>query len=75
MQFWHTVLATVFIFGIQILFMVGCGLLRPVPNKARSDTPKKFKQLCIDCCKVSRDDRPTFDFVSACKVQLWLATS
>ena len=45
--------------------MVGCGLLRPVPKKARSDTPKKFKQLCIDCCKVSRDDRPTFDFVSA----------
>ena len=49
---------------MQVLFMVGCGLLRPVPKKARSDTPKKLKQLCIDCCKVSRDDRPTFDFVS-----------
>jgi len=54
----------IIIFVMQVLFMVGCGLLRPVPKKARSDTPKKLKQLCIDCCKVSRDDRPTFDFVS-----------
>ncbi|XP_065903705.1 serine/threonine-protein kinase A-Raf-like [Dysidea avara] len=49
----------------QILFMVGCGLLRPTPKTARSDTPKKFKQLCIDCCKVNKEDRPTFDFILA----------
>lgn len=40
--------------------MVGCGFLRPDPGIARKDTPKAFKQLCIKCCQLKKDDRPLF---------------
>ncbi len=44
----------------QILFMVGCGFLRPDPVNARKDTPKAFKQLCYRCCQFKKEDRPLF---------------
>lgn len=44
----------------QILFMVGCGILRPDPSNARKDTPKHFKQLSVRCCQFNKDDRPLF---------------
>ncbi|XP_076654722.1 serine/threonine kinase raf oncogene [Halictus rubicundus] len=44
----------------QILFMVGCGNLRPDLNKLRSDTPKALKRLTEDSIKFSREDRPIF---------------
>lgn len=44
----------------QILFMVGCGYLRPDLNKLRSDTPKALKRLTVDCINFSRDERPIF---------------
>jgi serine/threonine protein kinase len=43
-----------------ILFMVGCGFLRPDPSNARKDTPKIFKQLCVRCCQFKKEDRPLF---------------
>jgi serine/threonine protein kinase len=43
-----------------ILFMVGCGFLRPDPTAARKDTPKTFKQLCIRCCQFKKEERPLF---------------
>lgn len=49
----------------QILFMVGCGFLRPDPSIARKDTPKTFKQLCIKCCQFKKDDRPLFHQILA----------
>ncbi|XP_014204432.1 raf homolog serine/threonine-protein kinase phl [Copidosoma floridanum] len=44
----------------QILFMVGCGTLRPDLSKIRSETPKLLKHLTEDCIKFSRDERPSF---------------
>lgn len=44
----------------QILYMVGRGFLRPDLNKLRSDIPKNFKKLLVDCIKFSWDDRPLF---------------
>jgi serine/threonine protein kinase len=49
----------------QILFMVGCGFLRPNPSIARKDTPKAFKQLCIKCCQFKKEDRPLFHQILA----------
>ncbi len=44
--------------------MVGCGLLKPDLNCCRKDTPKTFKQLCINCCHFKKNDRPLFPQVS-----------
>jgi len=44
----------------QIVFMVGCGLLRPNLDNLRSDTPKALRRLVEDCIKLARDDRPLF---------------
>ncbi|GAB1598249.1 serine/threonine-protein kinase A-Raf-like isoform X4 [Argonauta hians] len=44
----------------QILFMVGKGHIRPDPSKSRSDTPKAFKRLMMECCKYDRNERPLF---------------
>lgn len=44
----------------QILYMVGRGFLRPDLNKLRSDVPKSFKKLLLDCIKFKRDERPLF---------------
>ncbi|XP_020608969.1 serine/threonine-protein kinase A-Raf-like [Orbicella faveolata] len=44
----------------QILYMVGRGYLKPDLSKVRSDIPKSFKKLLIDCIKFSRDERPLF---------------
>ena len=46
--------------SFKILFMVGCGFLRPDLSCCRKDTPKTFKQLCIKCCQFKKDDRPLF---------------
>ena len=43
-----------------ILYMVGCGRLRPDLEKLRSDTPKALKRLTEDCIKFSREERPIF---------------
>lgn len=48
----------------QIFFMVGCGLLKPDPVQARSDTPKRLKALCLKCCRFERTERPNFLVVS-----------
>ena len=44
--------------------MVGCGLLKPDPVHARSDTPKRLKALCLKCCRFERYERPNFFTVS-----------
>uniref|UniRef100_A0A182IN34 non-specific serine/threonine protein kinase n=1 Tax=Anopheles atroparvus TaxID=41427 RepID=A0A182IN34_ANOAO len=44
----------------QILFMVGCGKLRPDLTKVRSDCPQALKRCVEDCIKFSRDERPLF---------------
>ncbi|EDV24726.1 uncharacterized protein TRIADDRAFT_24886, partial [Trichoplax adhaerens] len=44
----------------QIIFMVGCGLLKPNLNQCRPETPKHLKAIISDCCKYSRDERPDF---------------
>lgn len=49
----------------QILFMVGKGRVRPDPTKSRSDTPKAFKRLMIECCKYDRNERPLFPQILA----------
>ena len=49
-----------FVFPRQILYMVGRGYLRPDLSKVRSDIPKSFKKLLLDCIKFSRDERPLF---------------
>ncbi|XP_068718182.1 serine/threonine-protein kinase A-Raf-like isoform X1 [Montipora capricornis] len=49
----------------QILYMVGRGYLKPDLSKLRSDIPKSFKKLLIDCIKFNRDERPLFTKVLA----------
>ncbi|KAL9972799.1 hypothetical protein ACROYT_G019175 [Oculina patagonica] len=49
----------------QILYMVGRGYLKPDLSKVRSDIPKSFKKLLIDCIKFNRDERPLFTQVLA----------
>ncbi|KAF2358901.1 Protein kinase domain [Trinorchestia longiramus] len=49
----------------QILFRVGCGLLRPDTGLLRSDTPKPIRRLLNDCIKFNRDDRPLFPQILA----------
>ncbi|KAJ7379481.1 hypothetical protein OS493_015264 [Desmophyllum pertusum] len=49
----------------QILYMVGRGYLKPDLSKLRTDLPKSFKRLLIDCIKFKRDDRPLFPQVLA----------
>ncbi|XP_052565005.1 raf homolog serine/threonine-protein kinase Raf isoform X3 [Culex pipiens pallens] len=44
----------------QILFMVGCGKLRPDLTKVRSDCPQALKRCVEDCIKYSREERPLF---------------
>jgi len=44
--------------------MVGRGYLKPYMTKLRADTPEKLRQLMLDCCKYSRDDRPEFARIS-----------
>ncbi|KAL5474447.1 hypothetical protein EMCRGX_G026395, partial [Ephydatia muelleri] len=44
----------------QILFMVGCGFLRPDPMNIKKVTPKEFKQLFVRCCQFKKEDRPLF---------------
>lgn len=44
----------------QILFMVGCGKLRPDLTKVRTDCPQALKRCVEDCIKFSRDERPLF---------------
>ncbi|XP_058458884.1 raf homolog serine/threonine-protein kinase Raf isoform X2 [Malaya genurostris] len=44
----------------QILFMVGCGKLRPDLTKVRSDCPQALKRCVEDCIKFSREERPLF---------------
>uniref|UniRef100_A0A182ML59 non-specific serine/threonine protein kinase n=1 Tax=Anopheles culicifacies TaxID=139723 RepID=A0A182ML59_9DIPT len=44
----------------QILFMVGCGKLRPDSTKVRSDCPQALKRCVEDCIKFNRDERPLF---------------
>ncbi|XP_047736600.1 raf homolog serine/threonine-protein kinase Raf isoform X2 [Hyalella azteca] len=49
----------------QILFRVGCGLLRPDTSLLRSDTPKPIRRLLNDCIKFAYDDRPLFPQILA----------
>ena len=56
---------------LQILLMVGSGLLRPDPSHARKDTPKAFKQLVNKCCKYNKDERPLFPQVKLIVDQMW----
>ncbi|XP_062698196.1 raf homolog serine/threonine-protein kinase Raf isoform X3 [Aedes albopictus] len=44
----------------QILFMVGCGKLRPDLANVRSDCPQALKRIVEDCIKFGREDRPLF---------------
>ncbi|XP_065092933.1 raf homolog serine/threonine-protein kinase Raf isoform X2 [Ochlerotatus camptorhynchus] len=44
----------------QILFMVGCGKLRPDPTKVRTDCPQALKRCVDDCIKYNREERPLF---------------
>lgn len=44
----------------QILFMVGCGFLKPELVKLRTDTPKALKRLLENCLNYSRDERSNF---------------
>uniref|UniRef100_A0A1Q3F2X7 non-specific serine/threonine protein kinase n=1 Tax=Culex tarsalis TaxID=7177 RepID=A0A1Q3F2X7_CULTA len=44
----------------QILFMVGCGKLRPDLTKVRSDCPQALKRCVEDCIKYGREERPLF---------------
>ncbi|CAH3035951.1 unnamed protein product [Porites lobata] len=44
----------------QILYMVGRGYLKPDLSKLRTDIPKSFKNLLMDCIKFNRDERPLF---------------
>jgi len=44
----------------QILFMVGCGFLKPDMEKLRNDTPKALRRLLDNCLSYKRDDRPAF---------------
>jgi len=44
----------------QILFMVGCGFLKPEIVKLRTDTPKALKRLLDNCLAFSRDERSDF---------------
>eukprot|EP00731_Ephydatia_muelleri_P036036 Em0194g2a len=44
----------------QILFMVGCGILRPDPMNIKKVTPKEFKQLFVRCSQFKKEDRPLF---------------
>ncbi|XP_055626022.1 raf homolog serine/threonine-protein kinase Raf [Toxorhynchites rutilus septentrionalis] len=44
----------------QILFMVGCGKLRPDMTKVRSDCPQALKRCVEDCIKFGREERPLF---------------
>ena len=47
-------------FILQILYMVGRGYLKPDLSKLRTDLPKSFKNLLMDCIKFNRDERPLF---------------
>ena len=51
-------------FILQILYMVGRGYLKPDLSKLRTDIPKSFKNLLMDCIKFNRDERPLFPQVS-----------
>jgi len=44
----------------QILFMVGCGFLKPAIDKLRTDTPKALRRLLDNCLSHTRDVRPAF---------------
>jgi len=44
----------------QILFMVGCGFLKPEIVKLRTDTPKALKRLLENCLSFSREERSNF---------------
>jgi len=44
----------------QILFMVGCGFLKPELEKLRTDTPKALRRLLENCLNYSRDERSNF---------------
>jgi len=44
----------------QILFMVGCGRLKPAMEKLRTDTPKALRRLLDNCLGTTREDRPAF---------------
>jgi len=44
----------------QILFMVGCGFLKPALEKMRTDTPKALRRLLDNCLSHTRDVRPAF---------------
>ena len=45
---------------VQILFMVGCGFLKPAMDKLRTDTPKALRRLLDNCLSHTRDVRPAF---------------
>ena len=40
--------------------MVGRGYLKPDLSKLRTDIPKSFKNLLMNCIKFNRDERPLF---------------
>jgi B-Raf proto-oncogene serine/threonine-protein kinase len=44
----------------QILFMVGCGFLKPELVKLRTDTPKALKRLLENCLSYNRNERSNF---------------
>lgn len=44
----------------QILYMVGCGLLKPDVKEIRVDTPKALKVLLDECIEFKSEDRPLF---------------
>lgn len=44
----------------QILYMVGCGLLKPDLTKLRDDTPKGLKTLLQGCIELEPAQRPQF---------------
>lgn len=49
----------------QIIFMVGCGFLRPDMNKVRSDCPKALRRLTTESIQFNRDERPLFTHILA----------
>ncbi|XP_071082636.1 serine/threonine-protein kinase A-Raf-like isoform X1 [Haliotis cracherodii] len=57
----------------QILFMVGKGYLRPDMTRARTDTPKTYKRLVLDCVCYDRETRPLFPQVLAILENLYLS--
>lgn len=49
----------------MILFQVGRGILSPNMDFLRTDTPKAFKRILLDCSKKGKEERPLFPQILA----------